>query len=179
MIMPAMLVRWLGGIRGYLARKRAVDTYTLAKPVTLLLLLACGVSSHTWAAVAAAIMLVDLYSYLLGLVFLQRFYTEPASYRRSVLLLGVNFVEASLAFAVLYLFSGSIGHSGVPATSWGEVVYFSVITAATVGYGDLTPLTPVGRILVVFQVFASLFFVVVIVATFVGRLADKKKDRAA
>lgn len=178
MLMPGMLIRWLGGLGGYLGRKRTVDAYALTKPLALLILLTSGLAVRPWSAVVAVIMLADLYSYVLGLVFLRRFYSTPASYERSVLLLGVNFGEAILAFSVLYLWSQSIGHAGVPVSSWVEGVYFSVVTAATVGYGDLTPMTALGRLLVVLQVLTSLLFVLVVVGTFVGRMSESKRGAA-
>src|ERR1035441_992716 len=87
MVLPGMLVRFLGGRSGYLGRKLAVEAWAIAKPVALLAVLALGFSGHRWAAIFALVALSDLYAYLLGLVFLNRFYTTPASYGRSVLLL--------------------------------------------------------------------------------------------
>jgi hypothetical protein len=145
----------------------------------LFVLLLLGFFTRRWAATIAVICLFDLYAYLLGLIFLRRYYTPPASYGRSVLALAINFVEAALAFALLYLYSGALaGHAGV-VQSWGEAVYFSIITAATVGYGDIAPRTAVGRGLVVAQVLSSLLFIAIVLSTFVSNFAGGSPDRWA
>jgi hypothetical protein len=115
--LPTTLVRLVGGWLGYRGRKIAVDLWVIAKPATLFVLLLLGLFERRWAATIAVICLADLYAYLLGLIFLKRYYTPPASYGRSVLALAINFVEAALAFSLLYLYSGALGgasrHSSV------------------------------------------------------------------
>jgi hypothetical protein len=174
MLLPAMLVRWLGGLFGYYGRKITLEMFAIAKPTFLFALLFFGFGGNRWAGLFAIVSLVDLYVYLLGLVFLRRHYDKAASYQRSVLLLAVNFLESLLAFAVLYLSTSSIARGGAGVHDWGDAVYFSVITAGTVGYGDITPCPNPGRLLVVLQILASLFFVVVILATFVPGLFDNR-----
>jgi hypothetical protein len=178
LLLPAMLVRLVGGWFGYRGRKLAIDAWAVGKPTALLALLLLRLSWSPWVAVAALIALADLYAYLLGLVFLRRYYTSPASYGRSVLLLGVNFVEATLAFAILYLNTGALSQASAAVHSWHQAVYFSVITAATVGYGDIVPCTSIGRLLVVVQVLTSLLFVAVVLSTFVSNLAALRETRA-
>src|ERR1043165_5299128 len=81
LLMPAMVVREVSGRFGYLARKRAIEAWAIFKPAALVILLYCGadLAIAPWIATAA---LVDLFSYLLGLLFLSRFYTKPVSGRR-------------------------------------------------------------------------------------------------
>jgi NADH:ubiquinone oxidoreductase subunit K len=177
--LPTTLVRLVGGWLGYRGRKIAVDLWVIAKPATLFGLLLLGLFTRRWAAIIALICLLDLYAYLLGLIFLKRYYTPPASYGRSVLALAINFVEAAFAFALLYLYTGVLaGRSGL-VQSWGEAVYFSVITSATVGYGDIVPRNPIGRGLVVAQVLSSLLFIAIVLSTFVSNFAGGSPDRWA
>lgn len=49
-----------------------------------------------------------------------------------------------------------------------QLVYFSMITLSTVGYGDILPVSDVARILAMIEAIVGQFFVAVVVATFVS-----------
>lgn len=51
-----------------------------------------------------------------------------------------------------------------------EMTYFSFVTIATLGYGDLVPATPVARMLAVIEAVLGQFYVAVVVALLVGSL---------
>jgi hypothetical protein len=51
----------------------------------------------------------------------------------------------------------------------GELVYFSLITLATVGYGDILPVSSTARTLASTEAVIGQFYVAVVVATFVSR----------
>lgn len=53
------------------------------------------------------------------------------------------------AFVIILLFTGTIFYSRVEGWSIIDALYFSVITLATVGYGDFAPQTDVGKIFTV------------------------------
>jgi len=59
------------------------------------------------------------------------------------------------------------GTKGAGLAKW---VYFSFITLTTVGYGDITPITPAVRSLVIVEALIGQFFVAVLVARLVGLL---------
>lgn len=54
---------------------------------------------------------------------------------------------------------------------FNDLVYFSMVTQTTLGYGDVVPVSRLARALASLQAFAGLFFMGVIVARFAGRLA--------
>ena len=49
--------------------------------------------------------------------------------------------------------------------SFGEAVYFSFITGLTVGYGDIAPITAIGRVISVLLGLIGILFSGVVVAT--------------
>ena len=49
--------------------------------------------------------------------------------------------------------------------SFGEAVYFSFITGLTVGYGDIAPITAIGRVISVLLGLIGILFTGVVVAT--------------
>ena len=89
-----------------------------------------------------------------------------------------------LVFAALYQLIGTV--SGTPFfketshASPNQFLYFSFVTLATVGYGDLTPATNVGRSVVVLEPLLGQIFLVTLVARLVsiwpGRNAGKREQ---
>lgn len=59
-----------------------------------------------------------------------------------------------------------------------DFVYFSFITQATVGYGDLSPATDLGRMLAVTQALLGQVYLVTIVAALVGNLGRTRPAEA-
>ena len=58
--------------------------------------------------------------------------------------------------------------------SMSQRVYFSYITAATVGYGDLTPATNLGRALSVFEALFGSLFLITVVSVVVSRIGGRR-----
>jgi len=57
-----------------------------------------------------------------------------------------------------------------------DLLYFSFVTLATLGYGDVLPIAPVARTLATFEAVVGQFYVAVIVAVFVGMFATQRRD---
>jgi hypothetical protein len=61
-----------------------------------------------------------------------------------------------LVLAVITLFGGTIFYSAVEGWSVVDALYFSVTTLTTVGLGDLSPKTTIGKIFTIIYIFAGL-----------------------
>jgi len=83
---------------------------------------------------------------------------EYAQVRRNFRVIG--------AIAAIVLTGGAIFYHIVEKLSWLDSVYFCVITLATVGYGDITPHTSLGKAFTIFYVLVG----VGIIATFANLL---------
>jgi len=58
-----------------------------------------------------------------------------------------------------------------------DMTYFSLVTLATVGFGDILPATHTARMLAMFQAVTGQFYVAVVVALFVGMYSSQPRER--
>lgn len=73
----------------------------------------------------------------------------------------IIFYIIAIAAVILYGTIGSyvLGQSGnfnVRINSWVDAVYFTVVTISTVGYGDITPVTELGKVFVIVLIISGL-----------------------
>ncbi len=80
--------------------------------------------------------------------------------------------RALLIWMLLILFTGTLFYHQVEGWSWLDSLYFSVITLATVGYGDLAPTTAWSKIFTMAYIFIG--FSVFI--SFAGMLAKERVE---
>ena len=77
--------------------------------------------------------------------------------------------RVALGIAVGTLGVGTVVYHYLEKLNWVDAIYFSVITLATVGYGDIVPKTTAGKLFTVFYVLVG----IAIIATF-ANLALKR-----
>lgn len=79
-----------------------------------------------------------------------------------------------VSFATLFiLIIGIVFYHKVEHFSWINALYFCVITLATVGYGDITPKTDIGKLFTVFYVITGIG----ILAAFINSLLKRAYSR--
>lgn len=178
LVMPAMVVRGVGQLFGEHGRRIAMELYAIGKPVLLLGILFGGLFLSPICMALAAVSLVDLYTSLLAMVFLQHFHTGRTSHGRSLLLLMVNFAESAIAYAVLYGGLRTVAHqadlAGAATSDPFDLLYFSCVTAASVGYGDFLPATFPGKVLSMVQILLSMGFIFIFLTTFVANFNERE-----
>ena len=82
-----------------------------------------------------------------------------------------SFVDALLVFAFMYQFFDARWEIlNCHSAGFLHYFYYSLVTMATLGYGDITPVTALGRMVCIYEIFVSLFFIVFFVGGAVGRL---------
>ncbi|MEK7594572.1 MAG: potassium channel family protein [Patescibacteria group bacterium] len=82
-----------------------------------------------------------------------------------------------LTFALATLATGTVVYHFVEKFSWLNSYYFSVVTLATVGYGDFTPHTPFGKIFTTFYIFIGVGIVTTFITSTMHRRAYKIQER--
>lgn len=85
--------------------------------------------------------------------------------------LGFGFVFAGAAA----LTDGDFFNNGI-AGQGSDFFYFSVVTMTTLGYGDLSPATDVGRSVVMVETLLGEIFLIVLVAYLVGMLGSARRS---
>ncbi len=87
--------------------------------------------------------------------------------------LGFSFVDILLVFSFMFQwFNDRWQILNVPAGDMGflDYLYYALVTMATLGYGDILPVTHLGRGIAIYEILVSLFFLVFVVSGAVGRL---------
>lgn len=83
----------------------------------------------------------------------------------------------SIFYTVILEFSPA-ALNGVEAGPWYDnmptTTYFSFVTLTTLGYGDISPATPLAEVFVILEAVIGMFYLAVIVASLVGGLRRKK-----
>ena len=67
--------------------------------------------------------------------------------------------------------------NGVELDSWWNSIWCTIITILTVGYGDFTPKSLIGRIIVIFSAFGGAFLLSMLIATFSSLLSFDEGER--
>jgi voltage-gated potassium channel Kch len=63
--------------------------------------------------------------------------------------------------------------TGVWVDNMFTMTYFSFVTLATLGYGDISPVTPVAQVLVILEAVTGMFYLAIIVASLIGGMKRK------
>jgi len=100
---------------------------------------------------------------------------NPVNPLRSAVLAFFAFLHLVMAFALVnVVFAKEFRGIESPL----DAVYFSIVTAATVGFGDITPRTGFGKALICSEILLSLFFVAVLFAIFITWTSEPPRGRA-
>ena len=85
------------------------------------------------------------------------------------------YILVGISWSILYFFESVIhttAFNGVTETStkqqFTDLLYYSFVTLSTLGYGDITPVTPIARTLAYIEALFGQFYIAILVASFVG-----------
>jgi hypothetical protein len=89
------------------------------------------------------------------------------------------YVLLGLMFALLFMLvpamTGATFFEGPQGNRAGDYLYFSYVTLATIGYGDLVPRSSLARILSVIEALSGQLYLVTVIALLISRL-DRRPD---
>lgn len=170
LLFPGVYIKYLACKMGPEYQDVSMDAYVLLKMMFPWLIL-----TQEWQSVDALIvlmiyLLLETVLYIPTLIFASDLFTQPRSYKRSMLLLFFNYLELVVGFAVLYTLGNNMNK---PFTHWFDPVYFSVVSANSIGFGDYHPITTYGKVLVSIQAMFFLSFVLLFLNFFSKRVKSK------
>ena len=84
-------------------------------------------------------------------------------------------IQTALFMLVAVLSIGIIGYRFISGYSWVDALYMTVITMATVGFGEVVPLDDTAKIFTVFLIFASLIIVGFAISVITEHILSKNK----
>jgi hypothetical protein len=164
-----------------------VDAWVIGNSVlsviALLVVEACRGSFWAYLFVIYGIVRVfEVVTYQVNVVFFDAFQqpTDDKSYQlrgyRRILLLSLhNYFETLLWFAVMYAhWRGFFGPCPEKISTFFGALYFSMVTMATLGFGDIYPENDWGRFIVTSQLVVAVFMTVVILARFISYLPKQR-----
>lgn len=187
-IAPGSLIKFITGNNHLVARKVGVEIFAILKIILIITAFKLNLTTNISYLIIVIVLTADTMLYLLSRLFLSDLFNQSISYKRSLIMTFLNYIEVALCFALVYSYIDDINpdptnkpiflvNNKLPYLENGhlsdtETIYFSFITAATIGYGDVTPCDPYIMRIVLVQIVISLFFIVVFVSNIINRLGE-------
>ena len=127
-----------------------------------------------WGFLAAffALTAAGLFSYLKN----SRIVTQAQLYTAINIYLLLSLVWAALYLAIDAFYPGAIQMGSHPADRQTELLYFSLVTLSTIGYGDIVPLSGEVRILAALEGVTGVLYIAITVALLVSRFRNELSD---
>ena len=170
LVFPGVYIKYIFSRKNYEYQDIAMDFYIILKLLFPIYILKNNLQDQNILIYIMVYVLLETVLYIPTLIFASDMLSRPKSYKRSMLLLFLNYLEIVFAFAVLYTLGDNMNK---PFTHWFDAVYFSIITANSVGYGDFYPVTPFAKVLVSIQAMFFLSFVVLFLNFFSAKVKNK------
>ena len=147
-----MYIKHLFWRKGPLYQDFAIELFILLKTTLPVVVLAMGWERHPLALFVVLWFMMETIIYIPTLIFASDSFSSPRSYRRSKLLIFLNYLEVVFSFAVIHM-AGQ--YMNQPLTLWTDAVYVSFMITSTIGFGEYHPITGLGKLVVSLQ---SLFY---------------------
>jgi hypothetical protein len=170
LLFPGVYIKYLTNKIGPEYRDLAMDFYVLSKVTFPLLILIYGWQNYDCIIIIMVYVLLETVLYIPTLIFASDLFNRPQSYKRSMLLLFFNYIEIVVSFGVLYTLGNNMN---VPFKHWFDPIYFSVVSANSIGFGDYVPVTTYAKVLVSIQAMFFLSFVVLFLNFFSTKVKSK------
>lgn len=156
-LFPGIYIKHSSGKLGIGYQELFIDLYVIVKVIFPLMMLKWGYFHKPFIFFIIIWLLFETIFYLATLVFASDLFSAPRSYRRTILLMFLDYIQIVVSYGVIYSRGNYLNKS---FDHWYDGIYFSLVTTSTVGYGDYFPVNFVGKLILSSQVI--IFFIVVV-----------------
>ena len=148
-------------------RSEISEFYVLGRLFFMFYILFSSLINNLHIYILVIYFLIDGLNYRLCIFFVDRYKKDWGlrSINRTIILLMLNYFEIIIGFSIFYYLTKSIVYSDTLKiiTSPIQSLYFSAITITTLGYGDMTPISSIGRILVILELGLGFILTIIII----------------
>ncbi len=162
-LFPGMYIKHVFWRMGMLYQDAAIELFVLLKTCLPLIVLYFGWEQNLIAMSLVVWLMLETILYIPTLIFASDAFPSPRSYRRSKILIFLNYLEVVFSFAVIHAANQYLNK---PFEHWFDSVYFSFMVTSTIGFGDFYPMTPLGKLLVSLQSLFYLSYIVLFISFF-------------
>lgn len=169
-----------------LAEKRAL--FWIAMPIAILSMILVLASHYyeTWPLLLANYIVLAAFLALVSAgLFIYLGQKGQITRSRIVISVSLYFLLGLTWFALYNLINlvqpGSFAEAGTPLTGithWSTMLYFSLVTLTTLGYGDIVAIRPTARMVATLEASAGVLYIAITVARLVGAQGspDKREE---
>ena len=143
---------------------------------------AFGDRSTPYANLSPVVGLV--FSCLILWAIFEHFHSRSHNPRSAIAEAFIGYLVIATAYSQVYWilnrFVDRAFNQAIPTTQNGTLLYFSMVTLTSVGYGGIVPINPYVRMIAALESMSGIFFVAVVVARLVSSYGPKpaQEDRA-
>ncbi len=180
-VVVAMAITLQVGLAASRAGRRRRRIATIASALLVVVAVAGAVAGSEHVAVVAISLMTVLLAVLLPLAILRDLAEKTWIDVKTIAGAMCIYLLLGLFFATLYMTVDVLSPAGffaqdVPNDAF-DFIYFSYITMATVGFGDLTPAGNTARMLTVLEALIGQIYLVTVVALLVGNIGRQRHWR--
>lgn len=161
-------IRQIFGRKSSISRDFSIDIFVILKVVLSLLILKYKLYSLIIFKIILLWFFFETLLYIPTLIFASDYLARPRSYKRSMILFFLNYIQISFDFACFYSIRNN--ELNKPFDHWYDAIYFSFVTGSTTGYGDFYPISLYGKAIVTFQTIVFLIFIALFLNIFSNKI---------
>lgn len=170
LLFPGIYLKYATCKKGIEFQDLISELYILLKVIFPLVLIYNQWTDNYWLLGLMKYFLLETALYIPTLIFASDLVPQPRSYRRSMILLFLNYLEIVFAYAVFY---ASGNYLNKPLIDWYDSIFFSITISSTIGFGEYYPITKMGKFLVSTQALLLPFYVVLFLNFFSSKLTTR------
>ncbi|HRG18939.1 MAG TPA: ion channel [Flavobacterium lutivivi] len=170
LLFPGIYIKTMACRINYIYQDLIMDLYILLKVAFPFLILLNNWQNYHWLIVLLVYFIAETVLYIPTLIFASDLFSRPRSYKRSMMMLFLNYAEVVIAFGVFYTLGNNMNKD---FDTWFDPIYFSIISSNSIGFGDYYPVTTYGKVLVTIQSMFFLSFVVLFLNFFSTKVKSK------